>query len=291
MAGFTFLLVVLCLSPGVPQLKAADLGKAEHVQLRRHELLYEQRDIISCDACDSIAQHLRQAQKSGSEAKTLLEKGCNSLTGTQRSLCENFVQSYKKELSKLLQKSQEEKDICWELDLCVRKQTVRLLGKNKCTWGPAYWCKNRETAAKCHAADLCEMCKKFLGEIVTMLKEKAVQDAVKDALHKGCSLIPIKSFADQCNEYVDAYLPLAFQFIESELKPEVVCSALGLCKSLSRFPQQEVRSNAIPEQQPSLAHLLPSRLYPASRIPQQQTTQNAGGTQQDRQHLERQKNS
>ncbi|XP_059820207.1 prosaposin-like isoform X2 [Hypanus sabinus] len=140
----------------VPQLKAADLGKAEHFQLRGHELLYEQRDIISCDACDSIAQHLRQAQKSGSEVKTLLEKGCNSLSGTQRSLCENFVQSYKKELSKLLQKSQEEKDICRELDLCVRKQTERLLGENECTWGPAQWCKDRKTADKCHAVDYCK---------------------------------------------------------------------------------------------------------------------------------------
>ncbi|XP_059818896.1 prosaposin-like isoform X2 [Hypanus sabinus] len=90
-------------------------------------------------------------------------------------MCENFVQSYKKELSKLLQKSQEEKDICW--------------------------------------------------------------------------------------------------------KPEVMCSTLGLCKSLSQFPQQEVRSNTIPEQQPSLAHLLPSRLYPASRIPQQgSATQLAAAT-------------
>ncbi|XP_072916662.1 prosaposin-like isoform X2 [Hemitrygon akajei] len=155
----------------------------------------------------------------------------------------------------------------------------------QCAQGPGYYCQDLKSALQCgtvqhcfqtkwrepnEAADLCEMCKKFLGEVVTMLKEKAVQDAVKDALHKGCSLIPIKSFADQCNEYVDAYLPLAFQFIESELKPEMVCSALGLCKSLSQFPQQEVRSNAIPEQQPSLAHLLPSRLYPASRIPQQE---------------------
>ncbi|XP_059820150.1 prosaposin-like [Hypanus sabinus] len=70
--------------------------------------------------------------------------------------CENFVQSYKKELSKLLQKSQEEKDICWELDLCVRKQTVRMLGRVVCTLGPAYWCKSLLTATKCTAVDYCK---------------------------------------------------------------------------------------------------------------------------------------
>ncbi|XP_062913191.1 prosaposin-like [Mobula hypostoma] len=154
-----------------------------------------------------------------------------------------------------------------------------------CAQGPGYYCQDLKSAVQCGAvqhcfqtnwrelnetADLCEMCKKFLGEIATKLKEKSVQDAVKDALHKGCSMIPVKSFADQCNEYVDAYLPLAFQFIENELKPEVVCSALGLCKSLSQFPKQEVRSNAVPEDQPSLAKQLPSRLYPASQIPQQE---------------------
>ncbi|XP_059814482.1 prosaposin-like [Hypanus sabinus] len=71
-------------------------------------------------------------------------------------MCENFVQSYKKELSKLLQKSQEEKDICWELDLCVRKQTVRMIGQAVCTWGPAYWCKNPRTATMCNAFDYCK---------------------------------------------------------------------------------------------------------------------------------------
>ncbi|XP_051897197.1 prosaposin-like isoform X2 [Pristis pectinata] len=154
-----------------------------------------------------------------------------------------------------------------------------------CTRGPGYWCQDLKTALQCgavqhcfqtkwsepkEAADLCEMCKNFVGEIATMVKDKAVQDAVKGALHKGCSLIPVKSFKDQCNEYVDAYLPLAFQFIENELKPKVVCSALRLCKSLQQFPKQEVLSNAIPEDEPNLANHPLSRLYPASQIPQQE---------------------
>ncbi|XP_062911403.1 prosaposin-like isoform X1 [Mobula hypostoma] len=143
-------------SAGVPQLKAADLGEAGHFQLHSRKQSYELQDFISCGICEKLVHHLRLAQKSISEVSELLEKGCSDLNGAQRNLCEKFVHSYKPELSGMLQKSQEEKDICGGLRICIRKRTESLLGKNKCTWGPSYFCKDRETATKCHVVEYCK---------------------------------------------------------------------------------------------------------------------------------------
>ncbi len=31
----------------------------------------------------------------------------------------------------------------------------RLLGSEQCSWGPAYWCKNVETASRCNVSIVC----------------------------------------------------------------------------------------------------------------------------------------
>ncbi|XP_041064963.1 prosaposin-like isoform X2 [Carcharodon carcharias] len=111
--------------------------------------------------------------------------------------------------------------------------------------------------------NICEECKKFIAHITDMLKDKAVQDALKAALHKGCDLIPIKELKEQCNKYVDSYLSIIIQLLEKEVKPDVVCAALGLCKSRQQVHAQKSLSNAIPVDEPSVVNYSP--LYNASQ--------------------------
>ncbi|XP_069773805.1 prosaposin-like [Narcine bancroftii] len=118
--------------------------------------LYELRDGVSCGTCDNLAHRLRVAQKNGTEVDVLLVEACGSLSGTSRFVCEDFIHSYKPQLRLLLQKSQEEKDICAELGVCLRKKSVNLLGENECTWGPSHWCKDLETATRCNAVQHCK---------------------------------------------------------------------------------------------------------------------------------------
>ncbi|XP_067857396.1 prosaposin-like [Heptranchias perlo] len=170
--------------------------------------------------------------------------------------------------------------------LCVSPVLANSDLKDKaCAQGPGYWCQDLKTATQCGAVqhcvqtiwsqpkavnDICDVCKKFLGHIADMVKDKSVQDAVKEALHDGCKLIPVKKLADQCNDYVDSYLPIILQFLEDKLHPDVVCAALGLCKSLQPIQAQEVLSNSIPEDKPSVAHYVPSRIYSASQVHHQE---------------------
>uniref|UniRef100_UPI00398F032C prosaposin-like n=1 Tax=Pristiophorus japonicus TaxID=55135 RepID=UPI00398F032C len=172
--------------------------------------------------------------------------------------------------------------------LCVSPVLANSEPKDEaCAEGEDYWCQNLRTAIECEAVqhcvqttwsqptaenDICDVCKKFIAQVADLVKDKSLQDAVKDALHKGCALIPIKEFADQCNDYVDSYLPLIIQFIENELDPSVVCVALGLCKSQQPIQAHEILSNAIPEDEPRVAN--PSRLHTAARVHQQKPLAN-----------------
>lgn len=50
--------------------------------------------------------------------------------------------------------------VCWGFS-CVQKlgacpeAVQRLLGLDQCSWGPAYWCKNVETASRCNVSIAC----------------------------------------------------------------------------------------------------------------------------------------
>ncbi|XP_048474708.1 pulmonary surfactant-associated protein B isoform X2 [Rhincodon typus] len=108
-------------------------------------------------------------------------------------------------------------------------------------------CQDLRSAVKCKAVqhcvktvwsqakandDICDLCKRFMGVVADMVKDKTVQDAVQKVLHQGCNLIPIKQFADKCNDLVDTYLQIIIDLLEKEVEPDALCAALGLCKSL-----------------------------------------------------------
>ncbi|XP_038641447.1 prosaposin-like [Scyliorhinus canicula] len=111
--------------------------------------------IMSCDTCEGIMLQLQTARKRGYEVDVLLSKACNSYSDVSNLMCEDFIQSNKPQLNNLLQ-HQEQRDLCGELDLCVRKETGQMLGLDECLWGPSYWCATRETAVRCQTIDYCE---------------------------------------------------------------------------------------------------------------------------------------
>ncbi|XP_078421897.1 prosaposin-like [Cetorhinus maximus] len=104
--------------------------------------------ILSCNMCEDIVRQLQSARKQGTEVDVLLPKACNSYSDASKLACDNFIRSHKARLGNFLQK-QEDKDLCGELDFCVRKKEAVLLGRNECTWAPSHWCQTWESAARC----------------------------------------------------------------------------------------------------------------------------------------------
>ncbi|XP_078061824.1 prosaposin-like [Mustelus asterias] len=111
--------------------------------------------IMECDMCENLMQQLQSARTEGTGVDILLSGACNPYSDISKLVCEDFIRSNKPTLSTLLE-NQEERDLCGELDLCVRAVKVQLLGRDECTWGPSHLCSDRKIAIKCQAVDDCE---------------------------------------------------------------------------------------------------------------------------------------
>lgn len=70
--------------------------------------------------------------------------------------CEAFTRIYGSRLMKVLGNQMEGPHACERADLCAASQKLEPLGKNRCTWGPSYWCKDIQTARKCGNQAFCE---------------------------------------------------------------------------------------------------------------------------------------
>ncbi|KAF1389170.1 hypothetical protein PFLUV_G00070670 [Perca fluviatilis] len=70
--------------------------------------------------------------------------------------CDAFTKIYGSRLQKVLGNQMDVLHACERADLCVASKKLEPLGKNRCTWGPSYWCKDIQTAQKCGNQAFCE---------------------------------------------------------------------------------------------------------------------------------------
>ncbi|KAM4616080.1 surfactant protein Bb [Polymixia lowei] len=63
--------------------------------------------------------------------------------------CEVFINLYGSRLQKVLGNQMDAPDACERADLCVAVNEMVPLGKDHCTLGPSYWCKDMKTAQMC----------------------------------------------------------------------------------------------------------------------------------------------
>ncbi|XP_028270949.1 surfactant protein Bb [Parambassis ranga] len=70
--------------------------------------------------------------------------------------CDAFTKVYGSQLKKVLGNQMDTPHACERADLCVASKNLEPLGKNHCTWGPSYWCRDPETAQKCGNQAFCE---------------------------------------------------------------------------------------------------------------------------------------
>uniref|UniRef100_V9KI50 Proactivator polypeptide-like protein n=1 Tax=Callorhinchus milii TaxID=7868 RepID=V9KI50_CALMI len=139
-----------------------------------------------------------------------------------------------------------------------------LLDLTPCAEGPTFWCQNIRRASECGAVQhcvqtawkqptvkgpVCDLCKDVVGVVGSLLKENATEKEMLDYLDKACKMLPSPDLTKECEALVDDYLPVILNILKGELEnPEVVCSALGLCKSLQKeLHHKEILSNEIPE--------------------------------------------
>lgn len=117
-----------------------------------------------------------------------------------------------------------------------------LLGSQKCTWGPAYWCQGYKQAKECRAIehckqkvwkmkpeDACQECEQVVNELKTALSKNTTQHDVIVYLEDLCDKVA-GQMAAECKALVDSYAPEIIKTILAYVKdPKQVCTALGMC--------------------------------------------------------------
>ncbi|XP_011477437.1 prosaposin-like [Oryzias latipes] len=111
-----------------------------------------------CESCRTLAAlhrvHLG-LNATGAQTSAFLQSVC-SIHPNAIPKCDAFTRAYGSQLHRVLGNQMDISHTCERADLCQTMKKLDLLGSNPCTWGPSYWCQNRETAQKCGNQIFCE---------------------------------------------------------------------------------------------------------------------------------------
>lgn len=110
-----------------------------------------------CEVCKKLVGYLEHNLEKNStkeEILAALEKGCSFLPAPYQKQCDEFVAEYEPVLLEILVEVIDPSFVCSKIGACP--SVSKLLGTEKCVWGPSYWCQNMETAARCNAVDHCK---------------------------------------------------------------------------------------------------------------------------------------
>ncbi|XP_029018156.1 surfactant protein Bb [Betta splendens] len=111
-----------------------------------------------CESCHILAVLSRLhlgVNSTETQISTFLQSVCASHPNAIPK-CEVFTKIYGSRLQKELGNQMDAPHACERADLCVPSKKLEPLGKNRCTWGPSYWCKDTKTAQECKNQAFCE---------------------------------------------------------------------------------------------------------------------------------------
>lgn len=241
----------------------------------------------SCGDCESEIQSIRDSIDSNitkAALDDLLSHICdlNPITEAFRRTCikliDQYVDANLNELLDLLSSEVDGSTICHLLGFCststvqsaytddaiVRYDNIELhfpasyldlsdmdslLGANRCTWGPSYWCNNISSSRECssisHCVEevwpqsefpedndsVCQICKDMVKQARDQLQSNETQEELEEVFEGSCKLIPIKPITKECIALVDDFIPELTEMLVSSMNPTAVCSVAGLCNS------------------------------------------------------------
>ncbi|XP_071379030.1 prosaposin isoform X1 [Centroberyx affinis] len=111
-----------------------------------------------CDVCKMAVRYMDgilEQNATEAQIEDAVRKVCSFLPESVQSECDQLVEQYEPMLVQLLLQMLDPDFVCMKLGACP-EAVHRLLGTEQCSWGPAFWCKNMETATRCNAVAHCK---------------------------------------------------------------------------------------------------------------------------------------
>nr|ALX00059.1 proactivator polypeptide [Melanoplus sanguinipes] len=116
--------------------------------------------VTDCAVCDAALGELKKLEGGSYTHKNiseLVKRICDSVPVTYTEQCKQLVDIYGPSIVNLRKQDKEYHEICEMIGKCPRhRQVTNLLGGEKCTWGPSYWCQSEEHATACGAKLHCQ---------------------------------------------------------------------------------------------------------------------------------------
>jgi saposin len=124
-----------------------------------------------------------------------------------------------------------------------------LLGKEKCTYGPTYWCSSIQNAKSCGAVkhcikavwekqhvpedtdSICKICLDMVTQARDQLESNETMEEIREVFDGSCDLIPLKIVKKECKRLADDFIPELVESLASQMNPQVVCTTAGLCNN------------------------------------------------------------
>ncbi|KAF5305454.1 hypothetical protein FQA39_LY01545 [Lamprigera yunnana] len=172
-----------------------------------HQFKLEIRKCAVCEVAVDIMHTILQNPNVDKALEHVLEKTCRAFPPKNQELCRTMVQVYGEKIFYMLGTSLKPVEICQEIRLCgsqMYRPGEVMLGRNKCTRGPGYWCISQATATEC-------------------------SEEIVDVFESSCKFIPLKIIAKGCSKIADKFSPELIDALASQMDPQVVCSIAGLC--------------------------------------------------------------
>ncbi|XP_072533734.1 prosaposin [Salminus brasiliensis] len=110
-----------------------------------------------CDVCKMAVRYvdgILEQNATEAQIEEAVRKVCNFLPDEYKTQCDQLVEQYEPLLIQLLLQTLDPDFVCMKLGACP-EVVKQLLGLEQCSWGPAFWCKNLETASRCNAVAHC----------------------------------------------------------------------------------------------------------------------------------------
>ncbi|XP_067673391.1 prosaposin-like [Haliotis asinina] len=118
-----------------------------------------------CDLCVTVmnyADALLKENATVQDVEMVLDKVCNFLSAQMTNQCLAFVNQYAPLVLDLLASDIDPRQICQTISLCptgqkgVQDKPYKLLGQDKCSFGPSFWCASKDNAIQCNAMEHCQ---------------------------------------------------------------------------------------------------------------------------------------
>lgn len=235
-----------------PQLKIcpSNIGRETEVfapntvEIQVHSEASKKASCPLCLLAVEQAQQVIQNDKTIGKIKQVLEQLCSHLNNKLKMECNDFIETYSKELIDLLMKDFTPQEICVYLNLCSDKRPdlsnfgISMVIKNN---------KEQELTTneirdntidgimisshprlELHNTPECLLCQEIVKQVEKNVVDKNSKIEIKKALEKACIKVPKKA-RSKCEDYVKKHGDQIAELIIEELSPKEICRDIQLC--------------------------------------------------------------